>query len=83
MSSTVSPSSHDKYYHYHFLTTPSSMWDCSSLKRKRLNPGALQWKHSLNHWTAREVPINTVFMQYLKKIKTNAKKITDEQIPAF
>ena len=29
-----------------FLATPCGMWDLSSQ----------QWKHSLNHWTTREVP---------------------------
>ena len=39
---------------YLFLATLCSMWDFSSLTRDR-TWGPLQWRQSLNHWTAREV----------------------------
>ena len=39
---------------YLFLATLCGMWDFSSLTRDR-TWGPLQWRQSLNHWTAREV----------------------------
>ena len=44
------------FYYYYFLVTPCGMQDFSSPTRDEPVPPALG-AQSLNHWTAREVPL--------------------------
>lgn len=51
------------FYLFIFLAAMHGIWDLSSLIRDWH-----QWKNSLNHWAAREVPMRSMFIQlYLLK----------------
>ena len=45
---------------FNFLALSPSMQDLSSPTRDRAAPPAVE-AHSLNHWTAREVPVLVIF----------------------
>ena len=55
------------------------MWDLSSPTRG-WNPGPLQWKHSLNHWTTREVP--GMVLTGRKRGTANGSKVAVEVVTA-
>ena len=55
----------DHFLNFYFLTTRHVG---SQLPAQGSNLCPLSWKHSLNHWTAREVPKATYFKRQLKEM---------------